>query len=54
LPGLSLIGREVKFLAPYTHELRDVPRCGALMQHKPLHYRGDSAEVATKTGYKIC
>jgi hypothetical protein len=30
-----------KARAPYTHESRDVPRCGALnLLHKPLHHRG--------------
>ena len=28
-------------LGPHTHELRKVPRCGALsLLQKPLHYRG--------------
>jgi hypothetical protein len=35
-------------LVPHTNGPRDVPRCRALsLLQKPLHYRGDLAEIAT-------
>jgi hypothetical protein len=41
-------------LAPLTSGPRDKPRCGALtLLQKPLHYRGDSVEIAPSLNVKL-